>query len=59
LRIRFSKASLFGIVLRRLKLHQFLMVWHKRFLHTNIWVSEEGQEFENFSKKCWFLNFER
>jgi len=46
-------------VLRRLKLHQFLMVWHKRFLHTNIWVSEEGQEFENFSKKCWFLNFER
>jgi len=23
-----------------------------------MWVSEEGQEFENFSKTCCFLNFE-
>jgi len=35
------------------------MVLHERFLHTSIWwVSEEGLEFENFSKKCCFLNFE-
>jgi len=34
------------------------MVWHKRFLHTSMWVTEDGQEFENFSKKCCFLNFE-
>jgi len=34
------------------------MVWHKLFLHTNIWVLEEGQEFEIFSKKWGFLNFE-
>jgi len=34
------------------------MVWHELFLYTSIWVSEEGQEFENFSKKCCFLNFE-
>jgi len=34
------------------------MVLHELFLHTSIWVSEEGQEFENFSKKCCFLKFE-
>jgi len=28
------------------------MVWHELFLHTNIWVSEGGQEFENFSKNA-------
>jgi len=33
----------------------FLMVWHERFLHTSRWVSEEGQEFENFSKNAVFL----
>jgi len=38
------------MVLKRLKLPKFLMVWHEHFLHTSIWVSEEGQEFENFSK---------
>jgi len=26
------------------------MVWHELFPHTSIWVLEEGQEFENFSK---------
>jgi len=31
------------------------MVWHELFLHTSIWVSEEGQEFENFSKNAVFL----
>jgi len=31
------------------------MVCHERFLHTSIWVSEEGQEFENFSKNAVFL----
>jgi len=51
LRIRFSKISPFGIVLKRLKLHQFIMVWHKLFLDTSIWVSEEGQQFKNVSKK--------
>jgi len=34
------------------------MVWQELFLHTSIWVSEEEQEFENFIKKCCFLNFE-
>jgi len=34
------------------------MMWHELFLHTSIWVSEEGQEFKNFSKKLCFLNFE-
>jgi len=34
------------------------MVWHERFLQTSIWVSEEGQEFENVSKKYCFRNFE-
>jgi len=27
------------------------MVWHERFLLTGLWASEEGQEFEKFSKK--------
>ena len=31
------------------------MVWHERFLHTSIWVSEEGQEFENLSKNGVFF----
>jgi len=30
------------------------MLWHELSLHTSIWVSEEGQEFENFSKKAVF-----
>jgi len=34
------------------------MLWNKLFLHTSILVSEEEQEFENFSKKCCFLYFE-
>ena len=34
------------------------MVWHELFLHTSIWMSEEGQEFENFSKKRCFLKIE-
>jgi len=46
------------MVLKRMKLPKLLMVWHERFLHVSIWVSEEGQEFENFSKKRCFLNFE-
>jgi len=43
------------MVLKRLKIPKFLMVWHELFLHTSIWVSEEGQEFENFSKNAVFL----
>jgi len=31
LRMRFSKTSIFKMVLKRLKLHQFLMVWHELF----------------------------
>ena len=31
------------------------MEWHELFLHTSMWVSEEGQEFENFSKNDVFL----
>jgi len=34
------------------------MVWHERFRHTSISVSEEGQEFDNFNKKSCFLSFE-
>ena len=55
LRVKISKVSLFGMVLKRLKLPWFLMVWNQLFLHTCIWVSEEGQEFENFSKNYIFL----
>jgi len=43
------------MVLKRLKLPKFLMVWHERFLHTSMWVSEEGQEFQIFSKNTVFL----
>ena len=43
------------MVLKRLKLPNFLMVLHELFPHTSIWVSEERQEFENFSKICYFL----
>jgi len=46
------------MVLKRLKLPTFLMVWHELFLYTGIFVSEEGQEFETVSKKCCFLHFE-
>jgi len=40
------------MVLNCLKLPNFLMVWHELFPHTSIRVWEEGQEFENFSKKA-------
>jgi len=33
----------------------YLMVWQELFLHTNIGVSEEEQEFENLSKYAVFL----
>jgi len=46
------------MVLKRLKLHQFFHGVARTFSYTQAWVSEEGQEFENFSKKCCFLNFE-
>ena len=49
LRLGFSKISLFRMVLKRLKLHQFLLVWHERF---------PPQEFGNFSKKGCFRSFE-
>jgi len=31
------------------------MLWHERFLHTSMWVSEGGQEFENFNKNAVFI----
>jgi len=43
------------MVLKRLKLPKFLVEWHELFLHTSMWVSEEGQELENFSKNAVFL----
>jgi len=44
------------MVLKRLKLHQ---LWVARtFFYTKAWVSEGGQEFENFSKKTCFLSCE-
>ena len=35
--------------------HIFQLFGTNLFLHTSIWVSEEGQEFENFSKNAAFL----
>jgi len=47
------------MVLKSLKLHEFLMVWHEFFLHIKpAWVSEGEQEFESSSKKGSFLSFE-
>ena len=45
------------MVFKHLKLHQFLMVWYERFLHTSMGVGR-GQEFEKFCKKGCFLSFE-
>ena len=45
-------------MLKRLKLPKFFNGVARIFRHTIIWMSEEGQEFETFSKKCSFLNFE-
>jgi len=56
--MRFSKISLFRTVLKRLKLHQFLNGVARIFPYTQAWVSEVGQEFENFSKKGCFFGFE-
>jgi len=33
----------------------FLMVWHELFLHTSIWVSEEGQNLKISAKDAVFL----
>jgi len=45
------------MVLKRLKLPQFFNGVARTCSYTQAWVSEEGQEFENFSKK-YFLSFE-
>jgi len=42
------------MVLKRLKLHQLLNGVARYFSFTQAWVSQEGQEFENFSKKRLF-----
>jgi len=44
-------------VLKRLKLHQVFDGVARTFSDTQAWVSEEGQEFEKFSKKD-YLSFE-
>jgi len=31
------------------------MMWHELFLHTSVWVSEEGQEIEISAKNAVFL----
>jgi len=41
-------------MLKRLQLHQLFNGWHELF-STQAWVSDGGQEFENFSKKAIFL----
>jgi len=43
------------MVLKRFKLHQFFNGVARTFSYTQAWVSEGGQEFENFSKKGYFL----
>jgi len=58
LRIRLNKISIFRIVLKRLKLHHSFNGVARIFSYTQAWVSEGEQEFENFSKKGCFLNFE-
>jgi len=58
LRIRFSKISLFRMVLKRLKFHQDFDGVARTFSDPQAWTSEEEQEFENFSKKGSFLSFE-
>jgi len=45
------------MILIRLKLHQFLMVWHELFPTHKHRRRKMGQEFENFSKKSRFLSF--
>jgi len=41
-----------------LKLHQVFDGVTRNFSDPQAWVSEGGQEFENFSKKGYFLRFE-
>jgi len=45
------------MVLKRLKLHEFLMVWHD-LIPTHKCGCRKEREFENFSKKRCFLSFE-
>ena len=49
--IRFSKISLFRMVLKRFKWHQVFSGVARNVSYTPAWVSEEGQEFENIRKK--------
>jgi len=46
------------MVLKHLKLHQFVNGVARNFFYTQAWLSEGGQEFENFSTKGCFLSFE-
>jgi len=46
------------MVLKRLKLHQLFNGMARTFSCTQAWVSENGQEIENFSKKGCFLSCE-
>jgi len=54
LHIRFSKISLFRMVVKRLKLHQFLMGSTNSFLHTSMGVGK-GTGIWNFQQKTVFL----
>jgi len=46
------------MVLKRLKSPKLFDGVTRTLSYTKAWVSEEEQEFENFSKKGCFLNFE-
>ena len=46
------------MVLKRLKLHQVFDGVARTFSDTQVWVSEGGQECENFSENGKFLSFE-
>jgi len=46
------------MALKRFELHQLFESVARTSSYTQAWVSEEGQEFENFSKKSCFLSFE-
>ena len=55
LRIRFSKISLFRMVLKRLKSHRFCNGVARTFSYTQAWVSERGRDLKISSKKTLFL----
>jgi len=53
--MRFSKIPLFEMVLKRLKLHQFLMVWHELFPTHKHGYRKNGRNVKILAKMAVFL----